>query len=261
MVIYTCKPEIEDMLTCIYEAWASGNGHQNVRLCVEPVEQYTLFDTYLHVDRDDEKVEKVVRSIQCKLSYSFYADISYAMLSAEPDMLDTVYRVLVLGFAYGPGVLEKYQYREVSRFLEIRKRVGREANHFWEFLRFTRLENGLYIAHFEPKGRVLVPVSWHFEDRMPSESWIIVDDVHQTAVIHPKDEESVFRYLTEAELERLKEAEKSEDAFTARWKIFFENVAIKERTNARCQMNHFPKWMRKHVTEFQTDYTTKNGCF
>ena len=55
MTIYTCKAEWEDMLTCIYVAWASGKGHENIKLCIEPIEQYTLFDEYIHVDAASEK--------------------------------------------------------------------------------------------------------------------------------------------------------------------------------------------------------------
>ena len=31
MEIYTCEDQFESMMTCIYEAWASKNGHSNVR--------------------------------------------------------------------------------------------------------------------------------------------------------------------------------------------------------------------------------------
>ncbi len=250
MFYYTCEPEIEAMFSCIYDAWASGKGHQNVRLFVEPIEQYTLFDTYIHVDRDDAKVEKVIRALQTQISYQFYAEISYAALSEQEDALDTIYRVMILGFAYGPEALHMYQYREVVRFLEIRKRVKREEHLFPEFLRFSSIGGGLLVGHFEPRARVLVPVSWHFEDRMPSENWIIVDDVHRMAVIHQADRESIIRYLTEEEFEELKAAEKQKDIFTDCWQIFFDHIAIKERMNPTCQRTLFPKWMRKHVTEF-----------
>lgn len=250
MFYYTCEPGVESMFTCIYEAWASGKGHKNVHLLVEPIEQFTLFDTYIHVDRDDSKVDKVIRALQTQLSQYFYAEISYAALSTQEDALDIIYRVMILGFAYGPKVLHMYQYREIVRFWEIRKRVKREEHLFPEFMRFSRLGNGLFVAHFEPRDMVLIPVSWHFEDRMPSENWIIVDDVHRAAVIHPADETSFMRYLTEEEFDKLALAEKQEDVFTRRWQIFFDNIAIKERTNPTCQRNLFPKWMRKHVTEF-----------
>lgn len=252
MFYYMCEPEPVAMFSCIYEAWASARGHQNIRLCVEPISQYTLFDTYIHVESDESKAEKVIRAMQTQLSYAFYEEISYMTLSTQEDALDIIYRVMILGFAYGPQALSMYQYREVVRFWEIRKRVKREVHLFPEFLRFVSLKGGLLIGHFEPRDRVLIPVSWSFEDRMPSENWVIVDDTHQIAVVHQADKESVIKVLTDEELLKLKDAEKHKDVFTQRWQIFFDNIAIKERSNSACQRTLFPKWMRKHVTEFQS---------
>ena len=72
MYIFTCEPHLEAMLTCIYDAWASGKGHKNIRLQLEPVEQLTLFDEYIHVDPDPEKAVKVIRSVKQKISPRFY---------------------------------------------------------------------------------------------------------------------------------------------------------------------------------------------
>lgn len=35
MVIFTCKDRFDDMMTCIYEAWASHLGHNNIKLRTE----------------------------------------------------------------------------------------------------------------------------------------------------------------------------------------------------------------------------------
>src|SRR3712207_7065355 len=42
-----------------------------------------------------------------------------------------------------------------------------------------------YTTLFRSKSHVLLPVAEHFADRMPSENWIIVDDNHKEAVVHP----------------------------------------------------------------------------
>ena len=93
----------------------------------------------------------------------------------------------------------------------------------------------------------------HFEDRMPSENWIIVDDTRRLAVIHPKDEEIYISYLNEKEMQALMTTEQYNDKYTSLWQTFFDSIAIKQRENYRCQRNHFPIWMRKHVVEFMGD--------
>ena len=54
MKIYTCKDRLEDIMTCIYDAWADALliGHDQIRLKKEPIFQATLLDEYIHVDGD-----------------------------------------------------------------------------------------------------------------------------------------------------------------------------------------------------------------
>lgn len=250
MTVFSCTPEWESMLTCIYEAWASKLGHKNIRLEIEPLGQQNMFDTYIHVNRDVKKAESVIDAVNRKISPIVYRELAYCAMAYEPDVLDNIYRIMILGFAYGPGVLNMVQYEAVMRNREIRTRLGREACRFKEAVRFHEIRKDMYVAHIEPKSRIAVTLGPAFEDRMPSENWMIVDDVHYEAVIHPKDTHFFMRELSDAEFSTLLETEKANDEFTDLWKVFFESVSIKERENLACQRNHSPLWARKHIVEF-----------
>lgn len=250
MTVFTCNDDFESMMTCIYDAWASKRGHDHVRLEKEPIAQYDLFCDYIHVEGDEHKTEMVVRSIQKKISYEAYVHMFYACLSNAPDALDTVYRFLILGFAYGGKVMSMLSYAPVIRMMELRRNVGNEAHYFREFSRFTSVEGNVYVCHFEPKNNVLIPVAEHFKDRMPSEYWIMVDDNRRIAAIHSPNEDFYIRYLTVEEMETLAETEQIEDEYTRLWRTFFNTIGIEERNNPACQRNMFPIRMRKHATEF-----------
>ena len=71
MTVFSCEPTWEAMLTCIFEAGRSRLGFKNIRLCLEPIEQMTLFDDYHHVDVDESKAEKVMDSINQRISSAF----------------------------------------------------------------------------------------------------------------------------------------------------------------------------------------------
>lgn len=250
MRIYSCEPTWEAMLTTIYEAWSSKLGHENIKLLLEPIEQYSLFNEYVHVDADSEKAIKVIDAINTKISPQVYRELAMTSMAYEKDVLDNIYHVLILGFAFGSNVLDRMQYRDIVRNYEIRTRVGREANRFQEIMRFHQVGN-VYIAHFEPKSRVAEFLGPVFQDRMPSENFVIVDDIHREAVVHQADEPYYMRKLTEDELQQLLMTEEVNDEYTDMWKVFFDTIAIKERTNPRCQMTHFPLWARTHAVEFQ----------
>jgi len=250
MTVFLCRDDFESMLTCIFDAWASGLGHDNVALQLEPLGQMDLLTEYIHVESDSLKAERVRNSIIRKISQAAYMWVYYASLSAEPDALDTIYRFLVLGFKVGAHVMSMLQEAAVMRMMELRRQVGNEAHLFREFIRFTSHNNILYTAHFEPKSNCILLVSQHFADRMISEYWMIIDDARGIAAVHNPNEQCYFRQLTDAELNTLSATEDIYDEFTMLWQEYFKTIAIKERENPTCQMNHFPKWMRKHATEF-----------
>ena len=250
MTIYSCEHELEAMFTCIYVAWASGLGHQNVRLAIEPIGQYSLTEEYIHVDEDADKAHKVMDAVCRKISPTVYSELAYTAMAYEEDALDNIFHVMILGFAYGPNVLEMVHFKDIMRNREIRVRLGKEACSFREFVRFHEIKKSVYVAHIEPKSRILFAIADHFEDRMPSEHWMIVDDVHREAIVHPKDEHYYFWNPNCEEFEQLLATENENDEYTDMWKTFFDAIAIKERKNTACQNNLFPKWKRKHAVEF-----------
>lgn len=96
MKIYTCKDRLEDILTCIYDAWSAALqvGHDQIKLRKEPVFQQTIFEEYIHVDGDTSKAEKVIRSIRRDISDEAYLYVYYASLSDEEDALQAIYQFL-----------------------------------------------------------------------------------------------------------------------------------------------------------------------
>lgn len=240
-------------MTCIYDAWSEALviGHSQIQLKKEPVFQATLFDTYIHVEGDAEKAEKVIRSIRRDISDEAYRFVYYATLSVEEDALQAIYNFLRVGFSIGCRVLDYYSNPHVMRIMELRRSVGNESHHFREFVRFQSLNNKVYVGHIEPKSDVVMLVGRHFADRMPSEHWMLLDDNRRIACVHPKDGENYLRYLTDTEFETLCQTEAYEDAYTDMWKSFFHATAIKERENYICQRNLFPIWKRKHAVEFK----------
>lgn len=250
MTVFTCAREYEDMLTCIYDAWASKLGHSNIRLELEPLGQYSMFNEYVHIEADDKKATSVRDSVMTKISPFFYREIFYCLGYYSDDVLDNIYRMLLLGFKYGNSAFDMIQYEAVNRFKEIKRALGNETCHFKEFLRFHEVRKSIYVAHIEPRSRVASSLGYSFMDRMPSEYWMIVDDTHKEAVIHPKNEHFYIRRLTDDEYATLIMTEQENDVYTDLWKAFFDNIAIKERTNPRYQRNSIPIWTRKHAVEF-----------
>lgn len=252
MKIFTCKDSFDNIMCAVYDAWDAARiyGHDNVQLVREPVIQPNFFDEYIETVYVEEKAQKVIRSITQKISSEALMYVYYASLSDEEDALNAIYRFLRVGFKVGKSVTYRYSDPAVMRIFELKRHVLNELNHFREFVRFNALGDKLYVAHMEPRCNLAFLVARCFEDRMPSEYWMIIDDSRRIAVVHPCNGESYIRLLNEEEYLRLSQTENYSDEYTDMWKTFFNAIAIKQRNNPDCQRNLFPIWLRKHTTEF-----------
>ena len=156
MVVFTCKDRFDDIMTCIYEAWASHLGHNNIKLRTEPLGTMELFCEYRHVEADREKTESVIRTIQQKISFRAYQMVYHAAMAAdEEEKLDSIYRFLILGFHYGRQILGSLQNPIVMKIFELERKVSNEAHIFRECIRFTEMNHHILVGIISPKCDVI----------------------------------------------------------------------------------------------------------
>lgn len=251
MTVYTCEDSLEGILTCIYDAWASRLGQKNIRLMLEPVTQPELFCDYLYIPPDSEKSSKVAHSIRNRISLNAWEMVYRVSRSCDPAKADRIYRFLLYGFAYGSRSEQMLGVPAVMNFLELNRKVLNEVHHHIEFIRFSVCPGNILVSHISPRSDILTLTAPHFSDRMPSESWMIIDDVRSTAAVHPGEEICYYTVLSFEELETLKSSQNTDSFYSGLWKVFFQSVTIRERENPDCQRSFLPLWLRRHMTEFQ----------
>lgn len=252
-VIFQCDNSIDGIFTAVYQTWSSGYGHDNVKIEEEcEKNDYTnieLFSKYVKVETDLEKALKVSRSIKQKISDEVYEIVCRVALSDYKTKGDLIYRFLILGFRIGGDVVNHLSNDVVNSVMKISRNVGREVHNFLGFLRFSQLDNGVLVSVIQPKNNIISLLAPHFSDRLPNERFIIFDKTRNTCVLHvpgkpwvmaeiPDENSGIIGYLD------------NNDQYKDLWKIFFENIAIKERTNLKLQRNNLPLRFRKDMTEF-----------
>lgn len=252
--IFRCEDDFTAMMTAVYDAWkwSGGKKHDLVRLELPCECNYELFANYVTVEADEEKCNKVVRSIRNKLSEEIFGEVFKASLSERADKADAIYHFLVVAFRDGKRVLTEFGNSDVMRLFEIVRFVNNEAHFMREFIRFAELEGNVLFAKINPKNDIITLVAPHFADRMPSENWIIYDERRRRAVLHAGN---AGWYVTDDSLiaERLSYAER-EKGYQDLWKIFFDTIAIKERINYRLQRQMMPLRYRENVVEFNKQF-------
>lgn len=248
MRVFVCEDSFEGIMTAVYDAWASRLGHQNVSLKLQGEYNLELFSEYVTVKTEEEKAEKVARTLQ-RISADVFACTYKAAMSAEHEKADKIYRFVVLAIKHRARVLEQLHNPDVMEVFSMARKVGTEAHRFLQFVRFRELENGILFSEIEPKSHIIAMVAPHFEDRLPEENWIIYDATHNLAAVHARrtpwvlTRETAFYSLLSS---------KKETDYEELWKIFFHTISIESRKNPTCQRNMLPLWYRKNMLEFDT---------
>lgn len=251
MRIYVCRDSFENILTGVYEAWeyALSYGHEQVRLELLKEDTFCLFAEYVEVKTDQEKAEKVIRSVKRKLSEEVFAYIYKAALSYHEEKAERIYRFLVEAFKRGNKILGEYANLAVMPLYELVRNVGNESHLLLGFIRFQELEGKILFARITPKNRVLTIVAPHFADRLNTENWMIYDSVHEEAAVHDIKKGWYLIEAKEADFKRFV-TRPTEQEYQGLWKTFFETIAIEARTNEKLQKQMLPLRYRQNIVEF-----------
>lgn len=251
--IYVCEDQVESIFTAIYDAWASGYGHEFNRVVVGPVQNYELFSEYITVSADPEKSRKVTESIKKKIGSEAYKGVYYMAISNLPEKGENIYRFLILGFKFGARVMDYLSNDYVSKVTKNITTVWREVHHYLEFVRFSELSNGILLSHIRPKNDVLTLVAPHFADRLQQENFMIIDEGRKLAAVHPALKPWFLVSLNMIDPKALNEHSSKEETMSSAWCIFVDSIAIKERVNYELQRNMLPLRFREYMPEFKEE--------
>lgn len=252
--IYLCDDSIDGIFTAIYLAWSSRYGHSNIKIeekCEgSKYSNIELFAEYIAVNTDYELSLKVSSSIRSKISEEAYEMVCRVAFSDYCGKADLIYRFLILGFAVGSSIIEHLSNETVNQIFKINRYVSREAYHFIEFIRFSEQENGMLAAVIHPKNNVLTMITPHFADRFPQESFLIYDANRKLVSLHVPGKSWILAEVPDLDKEDLDSISFCEDQYRDLWKIFFNNIAVKDRINPKLQRNNLPLRYRADLTEF-----------
>jgi len=255
MTIFWCEDSLYGILTGVYDAWDSRLGHENVRLKTDAQDTLELFCAYRQVHTDEEKAEKVLRTVRKRMGESAWEAICYAAASEQGEKADSIYRIIVLGLSLpnGKEVVNCLQNKDVLQVMRLRQRVWHEAHRMLGFLRFEELGNGVLYARFQSPCAVLPFLAPHFADRYRQEDWIIHDLDRGLLAIHRRNHAWFLTDAAALNLDYVQQYSGQEEDFQKLWKSFCESIAIAERKNPGCQQNLLPLRFRPHMTEFQAE--------
>lgn len=231
------------LLSLIYTLIKSNTNPNSIKS--EEEYQSNLFMEPIYLKLENKAlVDKLKKEVSMLVLYEAY----YVFLSNIDNKEMIIYGFIKNAIKYKNTIFYRRDIDVVSETLRISNQVKGEAHRMKGFLRFKKMNN-FYYATMEPTHNIIWIITRHFKERLKDECWIIKDSKRGIYAIY--DTKKVT-YLKENDVIKLNLNLSNEEAlFEDLWKTFFKTVAIKERTNLKCQMNHAPKKYWKNMLEME----------
>ena len=251
--ILQCEDSIEGIFSAVYAAWELKYGHENTILQVLGTEQHNLelFSSYIPLETDKEKAEKVINTIRRICSDDVYECLFRAACSDASDKADAIYRYVRVALVMGKNVRNHLTDPAVVRIMELSRAVGNAEHHYLGFLRFIEIQGNILLARFSPKPRLVELIMPHFADRFQEERFVIWDTARNEAGIHVPGKGTMMLKLTQKQAAILQQYTEDSQQTEDMWTTFVESISIMERENKKLQRNNIPLHFRTYMPEFQ----------
>lgn len=250
--IYVCGDSITGLFSGIYDAWKEGKTEDECGIAFLGSVEAELFCDYVEVEEKEHKAAAVEKLIRRHLGQKSYWDIYHAALSEDKEKGNAILGTMLAArkIPDSTRIMEHLGHPKVEKVFELSRSVGGEAHNYKGFLRFRELENGVLYAEITPKNQVLTCIAPHFSDRLPLENWMIYDKTHRMFVVHEAKKKWVLVWDEGVDLSISDRISEKEKEYANLWKSFCKTIAIKERTNPRCQLQHLPLRYRPDMVEW-----------
>lgn len=248
---YLYDETFNGLLTCVYEFYYSKKVDN-----ILPLRYYQgdLISEHKIIITDDNKAEKVYNAIEEKISMWDLGRIYKIFSSSDPNKELVILRYLRKGFKEGPKIRLLHSNQIVYDAQMIEKKVNLEVHRLCGLIRFSVVEsnqnsNEILYSGIEPDNDVVEFLADHFCDRFKNEPFIIHDKRRKKALVSASGEWYVAEMAdtlnlcnTQGEIEHRR-----------LWKMYFDTIAIKERTNPKCQKNFMPVRYWNNLSEFKNE--------
>ncbi len=254
-VVYLYDGTFDGFLTVVFETYASKR--PPLRIVKERCRQSNFFDNEINIVADVEKSGRVWKGIIARSDVPVSQMFCLAFASDLSDVEIAMYRWLEKLFADTTGHFYKNLLDEHTfELYGIARKVKREINRFYGFVRFQETSDGLFFSVIEPDHDIVSLLGPHFAARYPVQSWVIYDRRRDKGLYYDKSElheiilsDKQFDAMTGNIDQNIKAG--NEDAYRKLWKAYYNAINITERKNTRLMLRCLPRRYWKYLPEKQ----------
>ena len=251
MLQYSYDGTFPGLLTVIFQSYSAKHWPDAI---INPRETGVLFGDTVYVETDENKASRVWEGVKKYGGLLTCEQLFHAFLSLDEDVELIILDYCKELFSQKVCIATNFANQSVLKVSQLEKKVLREAEHTLMFLRFEKAADGTWFAPVSPKYDVLPLITGHFRNRFADEPWLIYDTkrsygfyfdtkkLEQIEIDNPDFNTISGQLIANA-------THPDENQWQKMWKTYFKQIAIRERTNLKCQQNFMPKRFWKYLTE------------
>jgi len=237
----------EGLLSAVFEAYARKADSAQIR----PRKQHRpgLFEESVLVAADTQNAERVWKGLKRHLGSDQSARLYLAFLTGEQGVEILIYRYIRAAIPSKAKLVDSGSPAVHLAIERLSQKALREAHRMKGRVRFSKMENDLFMALINPRYDVLPLIRRHFEKRYADQRWVIFDAVRNYGLFFDTEKTSEVRTGADLLPSGVGSGDTADETCRQLWKTYFAAVDIAERHNPKLHLRWLPRRYWRYLPE------------
>ncbi len=240
----------DGLFTAVFEVFEYR--YQEVEIVsIEKYHQENIFAEIHEVITQNTTSERVLNKLEQSIGKQGIHQLLKVFLSEDREMEHLILSAVKQSVKHqGENILENFADPDILKISKICKSVGRESHRMTAFVRFEKMQDGVFFSKIYPDFNVIPLIRKHFKDRYQDQKWMIYDLRRNYGILY--DLESCDFFYPDEKLDFHQYQQKFHDEeknYQTLWQRYFTKTNIVERKNMKLHIQHVPKRYWKYLTE------------
>lgn len=240
----------DGLFTAVFEVFEYR--YQDVEIISrENFRQENMFAEIHEVITQREKAERVLNRLEKQTGRQGIHELLKVYLSEDPELENLILSAVKQSVQHpGENILQNYGDPDMLKISKISKSVGRESHRMTAFVRFEKMQDGVFFAKTDPDFNILPLIRKHFTDRYQDQKWMIFDLRRNYGLLYDLETSEFFYPEEQLHLNQYQQNfHDDEKNYQVLWQRYFTKTNIVERKNLKLHIQHVPKRYWKYLTE------------